>query len=99
VGHPKNSILKLFLVSIRWIPPSLTKVIFDFDCTIELPPDRLDERIVLFSCKDSIVCTFQPALFSSEPKSGKVLYVKGLKYKMQKLSHLIEPTDDDLPLP
>jgi hypothetical protein len=47
----------------------------------------------------SNVCIFQPALFSSEPQSGKVLYVKGLKYKMQKLSHLIEPTDDDVPLP
>jgi hypothetical protein len=37
------------------------------------------------------------ALLSSGPKSGEVLYVKGLKYKMQKLSHLIEPTDDDAP--
>jgi RES domain-containing protein len=47
----------------------------------------------------SNVCIFQPALFSSEPQSGKVLYVKGLKYRMQKLSHLIEPTDDDIALP
>lgn len=47
----------------------------------------------------SNVCIFQPALFSSEPQSGKVLYVKELKYKMQMVSHLIEPTDDDIPLP
>lgn len=47
----------------------------------------------------SNVCIFQPGLFVSEPNSGKVLYVKGLKYKMEKLAHLIEPTDDDVALP
>jgi RES domain-containing protein len=47
----------------------------------------------------SNVCIFQPGLFASEPDSGKVLYVKGLKYKMEKIAHLIEPTDDDVALP
>jgi hypothetical protein len=47
----------------------------------------------------SNVCVFQPSLFASESNSGKVLYVKGLRYKMEKLAHLIDPTDDDVPLP
>lgn len=47
----------------------------------------------------SNICIFRPSLFASEPKSGKVFYVKGLKYKIQTLSHLIEPTDDDVPMP
>jgi hypothetical protein len=47
----------------------------------------------------SNVCIFKPDLFVSEPNSGKVLYVKGLKYKMGKLAHLIDPTDDDVALP
>jgi hypothetical protein len=46
----------------------------------------------------SNVCIFQPGLFASEANSGKVLYVKSLKYKMEKLAHLIDPTDDDVPL-
>jgi RES domain-containing protein len=45
------------------------------------------------------VCIFQPALFSFDPTSGKVLYVKGLKYEVDSVEHLIEPTDDDVALP
>ncbi len=44
------------------------------------------------------VCVFHPALFASEPASGKVLYVKGLKYEIDELKHLIEPTEDDVAL-
>jgi hypothetical protein len=47
----------------------------------------------------SNLCIFQPALFASDPNSGKVLYVEGLAYEMQELVHLIEPTDDDVALP
>ena len=46
----------------------------------------------------SNLCIFRPGLFASEPNSGRVLYVKGLAYEMQRLAHLIEPTDDDAPL-
>jgi hypothetical protein len=45
------------------------------------------------------VCVFQPVLFSSEPASGKVFYVRGLKYEIDDLEHLIEPTEDDTALP
>lgn len=47
----------------------------------------------------SNLCIFRPRLFASEPNSGRVLYVKALAYEMQRLAHLIEPTDDDVPLP
>jgi hypothetical protein len=36
----------------------------------------------------------QPPLFSSEPASGKVLHVKGLKYEIDELKHLIESTEE-----
>lgn len=45
------------------------------------------------------LCAFQPALFSAEPAAGRVLYVKGLEYRLEDLDCLIEPTDDDAALP
>jgi hypothetical protein len=45
------------------------------------------------------ICVFQPALFLSEPASGKVLSVKGLKYEIDEVKHLIEPTEDEVALP
>lgn len=47
----------------------------------------------------SNICVFQPGLFSVEPSSGKVVYVTGLKYEIDDLESLIEPTDDDIALP
>jgi hypothetical protein len=45
------------------------------------------------------ICVFQPGLFANESASGKVVYVKGLKYKTDKVESLIEPTEDDVALP
>jgi RES domain-containing protein len=47
----------------------------------------------------SNICVFQPGLFSAEPASGKVVYVKGLQYEIDDVKSLIEPTDDDIELP
>ena len=44
------------------------------------------------------ICVFQPALFSIEPASGRVVYVKGLKYEIDDAESLIEPTADDVAL-
>jgi RES domain-containing protein len=45
------------------------------------------------------ICVFQPDLFSVEPAAGKVVYVKGLKYEVDDMESLVEPTDDDIALP
>jgi len=45
------------------------------------------------------ICIFHPALFSCEPASGKVLYVRGLNYEIDNSEHVIEPTEDDVELP
>lgn len=44
------------------------------------------------------ICVFHPDLFSVDPASGKVVYVKSLKYEVNSLESLIKPTHDDLEL-
>jgi RES domain-containing protein len=45
------------------------------------------------------ICVFQPGLFANESVSGKIVYVKGLKYETDNVASLIEPTEDDIALP
>jgi hypothetical protein len=44
------------------------------------------------------LCVFQPAAFSCDSTSGKVLYIQSLKYNAVKLAHVTEPTEDDISL-
>jgi hypothetical protein len=47
----------------------------------------------------SNICVFQPNLFATEPASGKVVCVKGLKYEIDDLESVVEPGEDDIALP